>query len=57
MANGYELVGSCSGLQEALITIPDIKPNVVLMDINLGENESGMDCIRELKPLYRKFFS
>jgi len=52
MANGYELVGSCSGLQEALITIPDIKPNVVLMDINLGENESGMDCIRELKPLY-----
>ena len=22
------------------------------MDINLGENESGIDCIRELKPLY-----
>lgn len=50
MADGYELVGSCSSLDEALITIPDIKPNVVLMDINLGENESGIDCIRELKP-------
>lgn len=50
MADGYELVGSCSGLQEALLTIPQLKPNVVLMDINLGEAESGIDCIRELKP-------
>ena len=52
MADGYELLGSCSGLQEALITIPKLKPNVVLMDINLGEEESGIDCIRELKPQY-----
>jgi DNA-binding NarL/FixJ family response regulator len=52
MSGDCELVGSCSGLQEALVTIPDLKPNVVLMDINLGENESGIDCIRELKPLY-----
>ncbi|PWT70355.1 MAG: DNA-binding response regulator [Bacteroidetes bacterium] len=52
MADGYEMVGSCSNLQEALITIPQIKPNVVLMDINLGENESGIDCIRELKPQF-----
>jgi DNA-binding NarL/FixJ family response regulator len=50
MADGYELVGSCSSLHEALITIPRLKPNVVLMDINLGEDESGIDCIRELKP-------
>lgn len=52
MADDCELVGSCSGLQEALIKIPDLKPNVVLMDINLGESETGIDCIRELKPLY-----
>ncbi len=52
MADGYELLGSCSSLQEALITIPKLKPNVVLMDINLGEEESGIDCIRELKPQY-----
>ncbi|HTQ66914.1 MAG TPA: response regulator transcription factor [Puia sp.] len=52
MADGYELVGSCSSLHEALITIPRLKPNVVLMDINLGEDESGIDCIRELKPQY-----
>ena len=33
MADDCELVGSCSGLQEALIKIPDLKPNVVLMDM------------------------
>ena len=52
MADGYELLGSCSGLHEALITIPQLRPNVVLMDINLGEDESGIDCIRELKPQF-----
>jgi len=52
MADGYELSGSCSGLHEALITIPQLRPNVVLMDINLGEDESGIDCIRELKPQF-----
>ena len=25
-------------------------PDVVLMDINLGNGESGIDCIRKLKP-------
>src|SRR6516162_3445182 len=50
MADGYELAGSFSGPEDALQTIPLIKPNVVLMDINLGDRESGIDCVRELKP-------
>jgi len=50
MADGYQLIGSFSGPEEALRTIPVLKPNVVLMDINLGERESGIDCVRELKP-------
>ncbi|WP_431214398.1 LuxR C-terminal-related transcriptional regulator [Puia sp. P3] len=29
-----------------------MKPNVVLMDINLGDGENGIDCVRQLKPLY-----
>lgn len=52
MADGYELAGSFSGVEEALQGIPLISPQVVLMDINLGETESGIDCVRELKPLY-----
>ena len=37
-------------LKEAIESIPFLKPNVVLVDINLP-NKSGIDCIRELKPI------
>src|SRR5690606_5586502 len=38
------------GTPEAAISqIPALKPNVVLMDINLGSDESGIDCVRILK--------
>ncbi|HTQ26831.1 MAG TPA: response regulator transcription factor [Puia sp.] len=50
MADGYTLAGSCSCADEALEQIPKIKPQVVLMDINLGDGESGIECVRELKP-------
>jgi len=50
MADGYSLVGSFTGAEEALLKVPLVKPNVVLMDINLGEGESGIDCVRQLKP-------
>jgi DNA-binding NarL/FixJ family response regulator len=50
MADGYALVGSFSDAEEALLKIPLVKPNVVLMDINLGDGENGIDCVRQLKP-------
>lgn len=37
-----------SSAEEALMKIPSLHPNVVLMDINLP-GISGIDCIRELK--------
>jgi len=49
---GFELIGSYGDLQEALVLIPLIKPDVVLMDIHFGQGESGIDCIRKLKPEY-----
>ena len=52
MADGYTLAGSFSDAEEALVKIPLVRPNVVLMDINLGDGESGIDCVRQLKPLY-----
>jgi DNA-binding NarL/FixJ family response regulator len=52
MSEGYQLLGSCSTAEEALIKIPDLKPNVVLMDINLGEGESGIDVVKHLKSDY-----
>jgi len=51
-AEGFELIGSYGDLQEAIILIPLMKPDVVLIDINLGHGESGIDCIRKLKPDY-----
>jgi len=51
-AEGLELTGSYDDGQEALILIPLVKPDVVLMDIQLGNAESGIDCIRKLKADY-----
>ena len=52
MAEGYTLAGSYSDAEEAQLKIPLAKPHVVLMDINLGDGESGIDCVRNLKPQY-----
>src|ERR1700743_1649640 len=51
MAEGYTLAGSFADAEEALQKIPLAKPDVVLMDINLGDGENGIDCVRQLKPL------
>ncbi|MBX2925217.1 MAG: response regulator transcription factor [Chitinophagaceae bacterium] len=51
MAEGYQFRGSFPGAESAIAGIPKLKPDVVLMDINLG-GMSGIDCVRELKPRY-----
>lgn len=50
MAEGYRCVGTMSTATEAITSLPLIQPDVVLMDINLGTEASGIDCVRELKP-------
>jgi len=50
-ADGYECLGTMSNPSEAIAKIPLLNPDVVLMDINLGESESGIDCVRQLKPV------
>jgi RNA polymerase sigma factor (sigma-70 family) len=49
MSDEHRLVGSFSTAAEAVAKIPILRPNVVLMDINLGEGETGIDCVRQLK--------
>ena len=51
-AEGLELVDSYGNSQEAQVLIPLMQPDLVLMDIQLGNDESGIDCIRKLKPDY-----
>ena len=47
-APGYKLVGEFANAETALKEIPQVLPDVVLMDINLP-GMKGYDCVRRLK--------
>ena len=49
-APGCHCVGMCETAEQALVEIPRLKPNVVLMDIHLP-GESGIACTAKLKKL------
>ncbi|HEY2081555.1 MAG TPA: response regulator transcription factor [Verrucomicrobiae bacterium] len=52
-AKGFRCVSVHSSAEEALAHLPKEKPDVVLMDINLG-GMSGIECVLQLKPLMRE---
>src|SRR6185312_533151 len=49
-AKGFRCVSVHSSAEEALAHLPQEKPDVVLMDINLG-GMSGIECVQKLKPM------
>lgn len=48
-ADGFKCVGMYENGEAALATLPQEKPSVVLMDINMP-GMSGIECVRRLKP-------
>ncbi|MBX3747989.1 MAG: response regulator transcription factor [Verrucomicrobiae bacterium] len=48
-APGIELVGDWGSGEEAVASMPAVRPRVVLMDIHLP-GMSGVECVRRLKP-------
>jgi DNA-binding NarL/FixJ family response regulator len=44
-----DCVSTCASGEEALRTLPPLRPDVIIMDINL-KGMSGIECTRELKP-------
>lgn len=50
MSDNCLLLGSFATAEDAILKIPVLKPNVVLMDINLDDGDSGIDIVRRLKP-------
>jgi DNA-binding NarL/FixJ family response regulator len=50
MSEGYKCQATLGTPEEAMHQLPILKPDVVLMDINLGSHESGIDLVRNLKP-------
>lgn len=49
MSEECRCVGTIGTAEEAIRRIPLIRPDVVLMDINLSSSESGIDCVKALK--------
>jgi DNA-binding NarL/FixJ family response regulator len=50
---GFECLSQHGSAEDALKAVPAVRPDVVLMDINLpGMN--GVECVRKLKPLLPK---
>lgn len=50
LSDGFKCVSQHPDGESALRELPGIKPDVVLMDINLP-GMSGVECVRQLKPL------
>ena len=50
MSENGLLLASFAGAEEAVENIPLLKPNVVLMDIDLNDVYNGIECVRRLKP-------
>lgn len=50
MSEGFKCIGTIGTAEDAVNQIPVLKPDVVLMDINLGTPETGIDVVRVLKP-------
>ncbi len=47
-ASGFECVASCTSAEQALEELPNIRPDVVLMDIHLP-GKSGIACVARLR--------
>jgi DNA-binding NarL/FixJ family response regulator len=50
MSEGYICIGTIATAEDAVVQIPILRPDVVLMDINLNSPENGIDVVRVLKP-------
>ncbi|HEU4717563.1 MAG TPA: response regulator transcription factor [Bacteroidia bacterium] len=48
-SDGFQCVDVCADGEEALEKLPQSKPDVVLMDINMP-GISGVECVKKLKP-------
>lgn len=49
-ADGFACASEHGSAEEAMKVLPKIAPDVVMMDINLPKL-SGIDCVRQLKPI------
>ncbi len=46
---GFEVIAQYGSTESAVAALPDVRPDIVLVDINLP-GQSGIECVRQLKP-------
>lgn len=49
MSEGFDLLGAFENAEEGINNIPILRPDIVLMDIHLGDGANGIDCVRQIK--------
>jgi len=52
-SNRFRFLSSYTSAEEALVHLPKVRPDVVLMDINLG-GMNGIECVRRLQQFLPK---
>jgi DNA-binding NarL/FixJ family response regulator len=52
-ANDVACIADCASAEDAITRLPELKPRVIFMDINLP-GKSGIDCTRELSIIMPK---
>ena len=55
MSEGYRCTGTIGTAEDAVSQIPLLRPDVVLMDINLGSAESGIDVVKDIETPYPRY--
>lgn len=49
---GYSVAGTAMDFEEAIELLADATPDIALLDINLGENKSGIDVAKHIRQNY-----
>lgn len=51
----FTVCGIATNYNEVITNLKDYSPDILLMDINLGENKDGIDIVNEIKLKYNVF--
>ena len=50
---GYEVVGAHSNYEDAVVSIIENEPDLLILDINLGGNKSGIDLAKSINKKFK----
>jgi two-component SAPR family response regulator len=48
-SDDHQVIGQCSSASDAIAMVDDLRPDIVVMDIGLLGNHTGIDAAREIR--------